>query len=63
MIGDNPDVDIKGGNSNGYITILVKTGVFKGNGEKTDNSSKHPANYCVENISEAVKLILDLESL
>jgi ribonucleotide monophosphatase NagD (HAD superfamily) len=30
MIGDNPHADIKGGNDNDCVSILVKTGVFQG---------------------------------
>jgi ribonucleotide monophosphatase NagD (HAD superfamily) len=34
MIGDNPHADIKGGNENDCISILVRTGVW--NGEEND---------------------------
>jgi len=60
MIGDNPNVDIKGGNENGFTTILVKTGVFHSD---EPNCPKNPANYCVSDINEAIKLIIELEKL
>ena len=34
MIGDNPDVDIRGANRSGFHSILVKTGIFKGKNNK-----------------------------
>ena len=61
MIGDNPSVDIKGGNENGFKTILVRTGVF--NEENKDNCDKHPATYCVNDINDAINLIIRLENL
>ena len=51
MIGDNPTTDIAGGNQNGCITILVKTGVFREDAETSENGNdlKNPAAYVVEN--------------
>lgn len=59
MIGDNPTVDIQGANDSGFVSILVRTGVFSGK----DNHDKYPAKYVVENVGEAVKLIEDLEKI
>ncbi len=59
MIGDNPNVDIKGANDSGLISILVRTGVFSGK----DNHEKYPAKYVVDDVGEAVKLIEDLEKI
>ena len=53
MIGDNPKSDIKGGNDAGWITILVKTGIFQGK----YNDKEHPAKYVVNNFKEAIELI------
>lgn len=59
MIGDNPTVDIQGANNSGFISILVRTGVFDGK----DNHEKYPAKYVVDNVGEAVKLIEQLEKI
>jgi len=59
MIGDNPTVDIQGANDSGFISILVRTGVFSGK----DNHDKYPARYLVDNVGQAVKLIEDLEKI
>ncbi len=29
MVGDSPEIDIKGGNDNGFETILVQTGNYQ----------------------------------
>ena len=50
MIGDNPKADIAGANSKGWVSILVKTGVFQG----PENDIEHPASYIVENFEEAI---------
>lgn len=41
MIGDTPDSDIQGSNNQGWISILVKTGIFQG----PENSKEYPAKY------------------
>ena len=58
MIGDNPKSDIKGANENGWISILVRTGLFKG-----ENDEKNPAKYVVNDFKEAIELIFKLEGL
>ncbi|KAN0047457.1 hypothetical protein ACTA71_001839 [Dictyostelium dimigraforme] len=61
-IGDNPYSDIKGANNlekEGWISILVRTGCFKGEG----NHHEIPAKYVVDNVYDAIKLILKLECL
>ncbi len=57
MIGDNPQSDIKGGNNAGWITILVKTGIYQGEG----NDKQNPAKYLVNDFKEAIDLIYILE--
>ncbi|GAM23853.1 hypothetical protein SAMD00019534_070280, partial [Acytostelium subglobosum LB1] len=54
-IGDNPQSDIMGANRlehEGWVSILVRTGVFKG-----DNDAKNPAKHVVDNVYEAIQLI------
>ena len=66
MIGDNPESDIRGGNNNGCISILVKSGVFTGisqSGSVIENSEKYPAQFVVNNMYEAYKLILEREEI
>lgn len=62
MIGDNPKSDIRGGNTAGWTTILVKTGVF-GQNEDVVNDPEDPATYVVEDITAAIKLICELEAI
>jgi HAD superfamily hydrolase (TIGR01456 family) len=59
MIGDNPETDIKGANNVNWISILVRTGVFKGK----ENDEINPAKYVVDDFMEAVKLICRLEEI
>ena len=51
MIGDNPKSDIAGANGNGWVSILVRTGVFdpKAATSKDGNDIEHPATHVVEN--------------
>jgi HAD superfamily hydrolase (TIGR01456 family) len=58
MIGDNPYSDIQGARSSGWKSILVRTGLFKGK----ENHEIHPADYVVDDVREAVDLILKLEN-
>mgnify|MGYP001810488378 CR=1 FL=1 len=44
-IGDNPKSDIRGANNIGWISILVRSGVFKGVNDPID-----PAQYVVYKI-------------
>ena len=61
MIGDNPDSDIDGANRRqNWVSILVKTGIFTG---ETENSTKHPAKYVVQDMDEAFQLICKLENI
>lgn len=58
MIGDNPESDISGANkTEGWKSVLVRTGVFRGE----DNDKEFPADYVVDDIKEAIKLICKLE--
>jgi HAD superfamily hydrolase (TIGR01456 family) len=59
MIGDNPVVDIQGANNSGFISFLVKTGVFQGK----DNCPNYPAKYCVDDVSKAIEMILNFEGI
>ncbi len=56
MVGDNPLSDIKGANAAGWTSILVRTGCFHGPG----NDPEHPAAHVVDNVLDAVNLILQL---
>ena len=50
MIGDNPHADIKGGNDNDCVSILVKTGVYQGctrDGTPLENDIENPAQHVV----------------
>jgi HAD superfamily hydrolase (TIGR01456 family) len=58
MIGDNPASDIVGGNMYGWNTCLVRTGVFQGG----DNDTENPANFGVfKNVLEAVQTAIKKE--
>ncbi|CAN1171054.1 Uncharacterized protein YKR070W [Linum perenne] len=59
MIGDNPEVDIKGAQQTGHpwFSILTRTGVFKGTG----NHDKFPADLVVDTVEEAVDYIIRKE--
>lgn len=61
MIGDNPSVDIKGARQAGrpWLSILTRTGVFKGKG----NHSEQPADLVVDTVEEAVDYILTKEGI
>ena len=65
MIGDNPKSDIAGANGNGWVSILVRTGVFDPQAatSKDGNDIEHPATHVVENFQEAIDLIYRLENL
>ncbi|CAG8664414.1 1621_t:CDS:2, partial [Cetraspora pellucida] len=55
-VGDNPASDIAGANRYGWTSILVRTGVFKG-----DNHLLNPAKYVADNILQAVEWMFDQE--
>ena len=65
MIGDNPESDIAGAIKKGWISILVKTGVFdpKADSSSNGNDTKFPATYVVDDFTEAINLIFKLEAL
>lgn len=58
MVGDSLNSDIKGGNDNGFKTLLVKTGNYK-DGDNIPAEAK--PNYIVEGVKEAVELILSFK--
>lgn len=62
MVGDNKLSDIQGANHFGWQSILVKTGVFDGTSEEGLSGSV-PAKYCVEDVGEAVNLVLKSEGV
>jgi HAD superfamily hydrolase (TIGR01456 family) len=59
-IGDNPLSDIAGANAQGaqFFSILVRTGVFKG-----DNDKQHPAQFVCDDVTQAIQFIADREKL
>ena len=66
MIGDNPKADIGGANAKGWVSILVKTGIFDSNDARNSvngNDREHPATHVVENFQAAIELIYKLENL
>lgn len=50
MVGDNPASDIAGARNFGWESILVRTGVFRGE----DNDSNHPATYVAKDVLVSV---------
>ena len=58
MIGDTPETDIDGANQMGWVSILVKTGMFKGEELKVFKPK-----YVVEDLKEAINLIYQIEEL
>eukprot|EP00347_Sterkiella_histriomuscorum_P004113 403361703 len=59
MIGDTPESDIQGANNKGWISILVRTGIH----QSEENDKMYPAQYLVEDLEEAVRLIFRLENI
>jgi HAD superfamily hydrolase (TIGR01456 family) len=61
MIGDNPASDIRGANQAGeaWFSVLVKTGVFKGE----TNDETWPAKHVADNVLDAVQFILKREGV
>ncbi|KAI8973249.1 HAD-like domain-containing protein [Mycotypha africana] len=57
-IGDNPAADIKGANANGWISCLVRTGVFTG---PKHNAEDYPAHIVCNHVEEAVSKIIENE--
>ena len=55
-VGDNPASDIRGARNAGphWASILVRTGVWRGG----ENDKHDPADHVVQNVQEAVSLIL-----
>lgn len=51
MIGDNPHTDIKGAKQLGWQTILVRTGVYKG---QVINDPEELPDKIVQNLKEAI---------
>lgn len=60
MIGDNPRSDIQGANASGdhWFSILVRTGLFKG-----ENDAEFPAKKVVDNVYDAITFILEREGV
>lgn len=53
MVGDNPEVDVRGANNAGkpWRSVLVRTGVFSGSG----NYETCPADIVVDHVADAVE--------
>ena len=62
MIGDNPACDIRGAKNIGWKSILVRTGVFQPSDGQT-NDHLDPADYVVQDFSDAISLILAHEGI
>ena len=65
MIGDNPESDIAGAIAKGWVSILVRTGVFDPNAvtSKDGNDTRFRATHVVETFKDAIDLIYKLEKL
>ena len=66
MIGDNPLSDIAGANKKGWVSILVRSGVFDANDATMSlhgNHREHPATHVVDTFKDAIELIYRLENL
>lgn len=57
MVGDSLISDIRGGNENGFKTVLVKTGNYK----EGDAIGTDQPDYIVQDVLEAVETILCLK--
>ncbi|EFC35808.1 predicted protein [Naegleria gruberi] len=55
-IGDNPLSDIKGANGAGFVSMLLRTGVWQSSEE---NDSQNPATHVFPSVREAFKFICD----
>ncbi len=55
-VGDNPASDVAGANGNGFHSILVRTGVWKGD-------PGHGAHWVVGDVEEGVERILQAHDL
>ena len=68
MIGDNLRTDIKGANDRKdkseikWISIAVKTGIFKGTDEEIKDSGVVP-DHIVNSFEDAIKLIYEKEGI
>ena len=68
MIGDNLKTDILGANDRkdksaiSWISIAVKTGIFKGTDKEIKDSGVVP-NYITDTFEDAIKLIFELEGI
>ncbi|KAF9568087.1 hypothetical protein EC968_003107 [Mortierella alpina] len=60
-IGDNPYADIAGANAYGWESVLVRTGVFRPEGD--ENHHMHPATTVVDDVEDAVRWIISKEIL
>ncbi|GMH39694.1 hypothetical protein BSKO_07592 [Bryopsis sp. KO-2023] len=60
-LGDNPKSDVRGANmmGKGWVSVLVRTGCFQGEGNDPDD----PADYVVEDVSAAVNKVLEMEGV
>ena len=56
MVGDNPLTDIKGANAAGWVSVLVRTGMYQ-------DGDDHTADVVVDTVTEAVDWILEQEGI
>lgn len=55
--GDNPESDVRGANDNGWHSVLVRTGVFRG---PADNCEGDPAHLVCSDVGVGVERVLAL---
>jgi len=58
MVGDNPQSDIAGANAYGWQSILVKTGVFRGD---RPEDAEHVPTVVKRDVLEGIKWALERE--
>ncbi len=70
MIGDNPQVDIKGANASGFESVLVRQDIFHkiilnrtGVFHSGANDPEYPAKHVVDDVFHAVQKILSIEGI
>ena len=59
MVGDSPEIDILGGNQNGFETFLVKSGNYTVDGQMHHED----ATYIVEDAFEAVQKVIEIHGI
>ncbi|CDW82424.1 UNKNOWN [Stylonychia lemnae] len=57
MVGDSPEIDIVGGNQNGFKTILVKSGNY------TEGMESENPDFIVQDVYDAVLKVMELHQI